>query len=94
MMVHRGENPGKPFIVFDGVSKKFGARVIYANLDLEIRRGETITVRAGSRLVLLGVDARDLGSAAEFLAQQNILTYSGTVGFGLDGLDLDRILTD
>ena len=37
--------------------------------------------RAGSRLVLLGVDARDLDSAAEFLAQQNILTYSGTIGF-------------
>ena len=38
-------------------------------------------VRAGTRLVLLGVDARDLGSAAKFLARQNILTYSGTVGF-------------
>jgi phospholipid/cholesterol/gamma-HCH transport system ATP-binding protein len=47
-MVHGGENPGKPFIVFDGVSKKFGARVIYANLDLEIRRGETITVMGPS----------------------------------------------
>ncbi len=38
-------------------------------------------VRAGSRLVLLGVDAQDLGSAAKVLAQQNILTYSGTAGF-------------
>jgi hypothetical protein len=37
-------------------------------------------VRAGSRLVLMGVDAQDLGSAAKVLAQQNTLTYSGTAG--------------
>ncbi len=29
----------------------------------------------------MGVDAQDLASAAKVLAQQNILTYSGTAGF-------------
>jgi beta-galactosidase len=38
-------------------------------------------VRGGTRLVLLGADARDLGQAAKALAEQNIVTYSGTSGF-------------
>ncbi len=47
-MVSGGGDRGKPFIVFDGVCKSFGSRVIYANLNLEIRRGETITVMGPS----------------------------------------------
>lgn len=35
-------------IRFSGVQKAFGANVIYTALDLDIRRGETITVMGGS----------------------------------------------
>lgn len=37
-------------------------------------------VRNGARLVLLGMDAQDIGEAAQALAKQNLLTYSGLVG--------------
>jgi phospholipid/cholesterol/gamma-HCH transport system ATP-binding protein len=47
-MASGGGDPGKPFILFDGVSKSFGPRVIYAKVHLEIRRGETITVMGPS----------------------------------------------
>jgi hypothetical protein len=38
-------------------------------------------VKSGSRLVLLGMDAKDIGDAATVLAKNNLLTYSGTAGF-------------
>jgi hypothetical protein len=38
-------------------------------------------VKSGARLVLLGMDARDMGDAAKVLAQDNLLTYSGNAGF-------------
>ncbi|HVE16177.1 MAG TPA: malectin domain-containing carbohydrate-binding protein [Chthoniobacterales bacterium] len=38
-------------------------------------------VKSGSRLVLLGMDAKDLGEAAAVLEQENLLTYTGTAGF-------------
>ena len=38
-------------------------------------------VKKGSRLVLLGMDAKDIGDAASVLAKENILTYKGTAGF-------------
>jgi len=38
-------------------------------------------VRNGSRLILLGMNAQDIGEAAGVLAQAKILTYSGTTGF-------------
>jgi phospholipid/cholesterol/gamma-HCH transport system ATP-binding protein len=47
-MARGSESFGKPLVVFEKVSKRFGARVIYSNLDLEIRRGETITVMGPS----------------------------------------------
>lgn len=41
-------NAGAPFIRFEHVKKAFGAKVIYADLDLELRRSETITVMGAS----------------------------------------------
>jgi hypothetical protein len=38
-------------------------------------------VREGSRLVLVSTNVPNLGHVAEFFAGQNLLTYSGTVGF-------------
>lgn len=40
--------PGEPLIVFSGLQKSFGRKVIYTGLDLEVRRGETMTVIGGS----------------------------------------------
>ena len=39
---------GEPFIRFIGVKKAFGPKVIYAGLNLELLRGETITVMGAS----------------------------------------------
>jgi phospholipid/cholesterol/gamma-HCH transport system ATP-binding protein len=39
---------GEPLIRFDAVQKSFGPKVIYSGLNLEIRRGETITVMGPS----------------------------------------------
>jgi phospholipid/cholesterol/gamma-HCH transport system ATP-binding protein len=39
---------GEPFIRFVGVKKAFGPKVIYSGLNLELRRGETITVMGAS----------------------------------------------
>ncbi len=36
--------PGQTLVHFRGVHKQFGPKVVYSGLDLEIRRGETITV--------------------------------------------------
>jgi hypothetical protein len=38
-------------------------------------------VRSGSRLVLMGMDARDIGEAAKVLQGDNILQYGGDVGY-------------
>jgi hypothetical protein len=38
-------------------------------------------VREGARLVLLGLNAKDLDEAAKVLAAQKVLNYSGTAGF-------------
>ncbi|MGH7270632.1 MAG: ABC transporter ATP-binding protein [Polyangiaceae bacterium] len=42
------EAAGAPIVRFAGVRKSFGAKVIYAPLDLELRRGETLTVMGAS----------------------------------------------
>lgn len=39
---------GEDLIVFTGLKKSFGPKVIYTGLDLEVRRGETLTVIGGS----------------------------------------------
>lgn len=38
----------RPFIRFSGVKKRFGARVVFNGLDLEVKRAETLTVLGGS----------------------------------------------
>jgi len=40
--------PGEVLIRFEGLQKSFGRKVIYTGLDLDIRRGETLTVIGGS----------------------------------------------
>jgi len=39
---------GEPFIRFVGVKKAFGTKVIFSGLNLELRRGETITILGAS----------------------------------------------
>jgi len=40
--------PGEVLIRFTKVKKRFGDKVIYDGLDLEVRRGETLTIMGGS----------------------------------------------
>lgn len=61
--------PGEPLIEFRGVAKRFGEKVIYRSLDLEIRRGEVLTVLGGSGVgksvmlkMLIGLLKADAGS--------------------------------
>lgn len=44
----RGREKGETFIRFVGVKKRFGPKVIYSDLNLDLRRGETITVMGAS----------------------------------------------
>ncbi len=60
---------GEPLIVFRGVKKRFGPKVIYDGLDLEVRRGETLTILGGSGVgksvmlkMLIGLLLPDAGS--------------------------------
>lgn len=45
---HTKAAAGEVLIKFEGVKKRFGPKVIYSGLDLEIRRGETVTVMGAS----------------------------------------------
>jgi phospholipid/cholesterol/gamma-HCH transport system ATP-binding protein len=45
---HTHTPPGGILIKFEGVKKAFGSKVIYSGLDLEIRRGETVTIMGAS----------------------------------------------
>jgi phospholipid/cholesterol/gamma-HCH transport system ATP-binding protein len=56
-------------IRFNGVKKSFGPKVIYKNLDLEIHRGEALTIVGGSGVgksvmlkMLIGLLSADAGS--------------------------------
>lgn len=40
--------PKKPIIEFRGVKKAFGAKVVYRGLDLQVFRGEALTIMGGS----------------------------------------------
>jgi phospholipid/cholesterol/gamma-HCH transport system ATP-binding protein len=40
--------PGEPFIRFVGVRKRFGPKIVFSDLTLEVRRGETLTVMGAS----------------------------------------------
>lgn len=60
-------------IRFSGVTKAFGENVIYTSLDLDIRRGETITVMGGSGTgksvmlkMLCGLMSADSGTVEVF----------------------------
>jgi len=44
----QGHEKGDPFIRFVGVKKAFGPKVIFSGLNLELRRGETITIMGAS----------------------------------------------
>lgn len=59
----------EPLIVFSGVCKRFGPKVIYDHLDLVVNRGETITILGGSGVgksvmlkMLIGLLRVDAGS--------------------------------
>jgi phospholipid/cholesterol/gamma-HCH transport system ATP-binding protein len=43
-----GKRMGEPFIRFRHVKKAFGPKVIFSDLTLDLRRGETITIMGGS----------------------------------------------
>lgn len=61
--------PDQRFIEFAGVKKAFGAKVVYEELNLAIRRGETMAILGGSGTgksvalkLLIGLLAPDAGS--------------------------------
>ncbi|NNM85573.1 MAG: hypothetical protein HKL96_07440 [Phycisphaerales bacterium] len=55
--------------------------VRYVGFDWNTVLSETLPhVRQGARLVLLGMDARDIGEAAQCLDRENILKYLGSSG--------------
>jgi phospholipid/cholesterol/gamma-HCH transport system ATP-binding protein len=60
--------PGETLISFSRVFKAFGAKVVYAGLDLEIKKGEVLTICGGSGVgksvmlkMLIGLLAADSG---------------------------------
>jgi phospholipid/cholesterol/gamma-HCH transport system ATP-binding protein len=64
---------GDPIIRFSGVHKRFGPKLIYEGLDLEVRPGEVLTIIGGSGVgksvmlkLLLGLISTDSGSIAAF----------------------------
>ena len=59
----------EPLISFSGVKKAFGHKVVYRGLDLEVRRGEALTIVGGSGVgksvmlkMLIGLLTADAGS--------------------------------
>ena len=59
----------EPLIVFKGVKKRFGPKIIYEHLDLVVNRGETLTILGGSGVgksvmlkMLIGLLVPDAGS--------------------------------
>ncbi len=72
--------PGAVLIRFSRVRKSFGPKVIYSGLDLEIRRGETVTIMGAS------------GSGKSVLLKMLIgllSADSGTITF--DGMDVTEM---
>jgi phospholipid/cholesterol/gamma-HCH transport system ATP-binding protein len=45
---HTNALPGEVLIRFRGVRKAFGPKIIFSRLDLDVRRGETLTLMGGS----------------------------------------------
>jgi phospholipid/cholesterol/gamma-HCH transport system ATP-binding protein len=61
--------PGEPLISFSRVSKAFGPKVVYSGLDLQINKGEVLTICGGSGVgksvmlkMLIGLIYVDSGS--------------------------------
>jgi len=61
--------PAAPLIRFSRVAKAFGPKIIYSGLDLEVRRGEVLTICGGSGVgksvllkMLIGLIYADSGS--------------------------------
>jgi len=75
--------PGEPLVRFVGVQKRFGPKVIFSGLDLEIRRGETITVMGAS------------GSGKSVMLKMLIGLLKADAGQILfDGRDVTKMKTD
>jgi phospholipid/cholesterol/gamma-HCH transport system ATP-binding protein len=77
---------GAPLIKFSGVKKRFGTKIIYEQLDLVIRKGETLTILGGSGVgksvmlkMLIGLLTPDAGSIV-FDGQE--LTKLGAHAYG------------
>ncbi len=71
----------EPLIRFQGVHKRFGPKVIYSGLDLEVFPGEVLTIIGGSGVgksvmlkLLLGLISTDAGSITAF--GQEVTTLS------------------
>jgi len=63
----------EPIISFSNVCKSFGSKQVFSNLDLEVRRGETLTIIGGSGTgksvllkMLVGLMSPDSGSIVTF----------------------------
>jgi phospholipid/cholesterol/gamma-HCH transport system ATP-binding protein len=61
-------NPGEALIRFRAVHKAFGPKVVYRGLDLDVRKGETLTILGGSGVgksvmlkMLIGLLSTDQG---------------------------------
>src|SRR6186713_2864193 len=59
----------EPIIEFKGIKKAFGQKIIYSSLNLEIRRGEVLTICGGSGVgksvmlkMLIGLLKADYGT--------------------------------
>lgn len=78
----------EPIISFRGVDKSFGEKVIYKNLDLDIYRGEVLTVIGGSGMgksvmlkMLIGLLHSDGGSIQAF--GEEVTTMEGQKLLGM-----------
>ena len=76
----------EPIIRFSGVTKAFGDNSVYEGLDLEIQRGETLTIIGGSGVgksvclkMLIGLMKVDSGSIHAFGEEVTTLSDQGLI---------------
>ncbi len=78
-----GGRPSAPLIRFSGVRKRFGAKVVFSGIDLDIQRGETITVMGAS------------GCGKSVLLKMLIgLIHADGGQIGFDGQDIAQMADD